>query len=337
MNLTIDIRNGGLGDCWMRLVGFYVASLIKPNVNLKVVVPKPILLASRQAFSSRLNITDNVNSNINITYSSLGLRHLLPKSIKGSRFASPYGRLVIIDWNVWSIKDKLNWSAIVLANNLGLVYTPPLNSLQHYQGYCEIVTLPPFRDIDYFCFETKLLSTAPTIMEALQLAPTSPEYISPASIEKRTVIFPTGTGYQFIPLWWALEYLPDALFAFFHKDPDLVRWSEAGLETVAFYEQPGDLLDLANKSQLAISTDSFPSHFLQYSAQNLVVLLTECPRSRIISPCFRGQVVESMAPCHPCPHLERRGFITCKSGFSECINWKSEAYARNILEIVTTQ
>jgi hypothetical protein len=336
MNLTIDIRQGGLGDCWMRLVGFYVASLIKPKVNIELVVPKPLLLASRQAFSSCLNINDQATSKINFTYSSLGLRHLLPNAIKGSRFASPYGRVVISDWNVWTLKDKLNWAAILFANKLSLVHTPPLNSLKYYQSYSEIVTLPSFRDIDYFSFESKLLSLAPSIMEALQSSPTSPEYSPPSSIETRTVIFPTGTGYQFIPLWWALEYLPNAVYAFFHKDPDLVRWSEAGLETVAFYEQPGDLLDLANKSKLAISTDSFPSHFLQYSASNLVVLLTELPRMRIISPCFRGQVVESIALCHPCPHLERRGFMTCKSGFSECINWKSEAYARNILELATS-
>jgi hypothetical protein len=336
MNLTIDIRQGGLGDCWMRLVGFYVASLINPTANIEVVVPKPLLLASRQAFSSRLNIIDNPTSEINFTYSSLGLRHLLPNAFNGSRFASPYGRVVIRDWNVWALKDKLNWAAIVLANKLALVHTPPLNSLKHYQGYSEIVTLPFFRDIDYYSFESKLLILAPSIMEALQSAPTSQEYSTPSNLETRTVIFPTGTGYQFIPLWWALEFLPNAVYAFFHKDPDLVRWSEAGLETVAFYEQPGDLLDLANKSKIAISTDSFPSHFLQYSAPNLVVLLTELPRKRIISPCFRGQVVESMALCHPCPHLERRGFRTCKSGFSECINWKSDAYTRNILSLVSS-
>jgi hypothetical protein len=336
MYLSIDIRQGGLGDCWMRIVSFYIASLIKPNLEIHLVVPKPLVLASRQAFSSRLVINDCIIDNLDFTYTSLGLRHLIPCSFRGFRFASPYGRIVIRDRNEWSFKDKLNWAAILIADKLGLVYTPPLNSLEFYQGYSEIVTLPPLRDIAYSVFQSQLRCSSLEILKSLQLAPTSPEYSPPTSVDGRVIVFPTGTGYQFIPLGWALEFLPGAVYAFFYKDPDLLRWSDAGLQTIAYYEQPGDILDLANRARLAISTDSFPSHFLQYTALNLVVLLTELPRSRVISPCFLGSVVDSSAPCHPCPHLERRGFPTCKAGFSECINWSSDSYRRRILELANS-
>lgn len=313
----------------MRLIGFYVAAALRPEYKLRLVLPGKLVRVGRHAFADRLDIVEGDHSGA-IIYAVRGLRDLLKPALGGARFASPYGRVVIHDWNRWTPKDRLNSLALAIADATGLVYSPPWSSLQHYQGYSEVVTIRAFRDITPEEFKARLALDYVGIRKRLLEAPRSEEFILPEDLANRTVVFPTGTGYQFIPLDWAKAQLPDAVYAFFHRDPDLVRWREADLRTVPFYTEPGDMIALANAARVTASTDSFPSHFLQYCAPRFVVMLTELPMHRVVSPAFTGPVVPSLAPCYPCPHLERVGFPKCKAGRVACHNWDSPYYANSI-------
>lgn len=329
-SITLDLRVGGLGDNWMRLVGFYVAAALHPDCVIQLILPEKLRRVAQHTFGDRLEILSELGTEKVIVYAVLGIRDLLPDAVRGRHFASPYGRVVINDWNRWTLKDRLNSVALSFCDKIGWVYSPPWESLAHYQGYSEVVTLPVFRKLTIEQFEEQLLKDSSVIKEKLQTAPVSAEFILPEGLASRVVVFPSGTGYQFIPMKWALRHLPDAVYAFFHRDPELELWRAAGLMVVPFYTEPGDMLMLARSASAAASTDSFPSHFLQYGAPRFVAMLTELPRHRIISPAFSGAVIESVAPCHPCPHLERRGFPICKAGHSACLNWESEIYTRRI-------
>jgi hypothetical protein len=329
--ITLDLRIGGLGDNWMRLVGFYVAAALRPEYRLRLVLPAKLVRVGRHAFSDRLDIVEGDQPET-ITYAVRGLRDLLKPALFGARFASPYGRVVINDWNRWTVKDRLNSFALTLVDKVGLIHSPPWASLDHYQGYSEVVTIPAFRSLPVGEFERQLALDYAGIRERLLTAPRSAEFALPDDLTDRAVIFPAGTGYQFVPLEWAKRQMPEAVYAFFHRDPDLVRWREAGLQTIPFYTEPGDMIALASAARVSASTDSFPSHFLQYCAPRFVVMLTELPRHRVVSPAFSGPVVPSLAPCYPCPHLERVGFPKCKAGREACHNWDSSVYANYIHE-----
>jgi hypothetical protein len=331
MNRTIslDLRVGGLGDNWMRLVGFYVAAALRPNFHFRLVVPTKLVAVARHTFSDRLELSDQEHADA-LVYTVLGLRDLIVSVSSGKRFASPYGRVVIHDSGRWNLRDRLNAVAFHICDKANIVYSPPWFSLNYYQGYAEVVTIPAMRDISPEEFSARLISDYYEIRSRLQHAPRSAKFNLPGGLEQKILVFPTGTSRQFVPLEWAQAHLPDAVYAFFHKDPDVESWRSAGMEVVEFYNEPGDMLSLATAAKATASTDSFPSHFLQYCAPRLVVMLTELPRHRVVSPAFGGQVVSSLAPCHPCLHLERNRFPHCKAGHAACLNWQSPQYARMI-------
>lgn len=329
-SLTLDFRVGGLGDNWMRLAGFYVTAALRPSFRFRLVLPGKLVRVATHAFGDRLEILGEAPAEGSVVYAVRGLRDLLPEAVRGQRYASPYGRVVIHDWNRWTVKDRLNSLAYTASDLAGLVYSPPWPSLDHYQGYSEVVTVPELRDLAVGEFEAQLKADAPGIRQRLQDAPLSTEFSLPEGLEDKAVVFPSGTGYQFIPMTWAKKHLPEAVYAFFHRDPELALWRDAGLQVVPFYTEPGDMLALARAARVAASTDSFPSHFLQYCAPRFAVMLTELPRHRVISPAFTGKVIGSVAPCYPCPHLERKGFPRCKAGHAACLNWDSLDYTREI-------
>ena len=333
--LNLDIRVGGLGDNWMRLVGFYAVATLRPATRIRLLLPDKLRRVARHAFGDRLDIVDDVPARGSIVYAVRGLRDLLPAAIRGARYASPYGRTVINDRKIRSLKDRLNVAAYALADWAGLVYSPPWDSLQYYQGYAEIVTLPAFRGLDIDTFVDALRSAYPVLRDRLKTAPCSEGFSVPADISDAAVIFPTGTSYQFIPLDWARFHLPDAVYAFFYRDPEMERWQRAGLRVVSFKTEPGDMIALALRAKVAASTDSFASHVLQSISDKAVIMLTEVPQHRIISPIFSGPVIPSLASCHPCLKCERTSFPTCSAGHVSCINWQMPEYSRLIKQALS--
>ena len=124
--------------------------------------------------------------------------------------------------------------------------------------------------------------------------------------------------------------MPDATYIYFHKDPDAIRFADAGLRTILFQEA-GDIVHLARSARWTVSTDSFPSHLVQFTTSRASILITGSPRKRIVAPTFKGQIIDATAPCHPCPHLEKGAFPLCKAGYAECLNWNDAAYSAAVV------
>ena len=330
--LSVDLRAGGLGDVWMRLAGFHAAAALRPGLRVSAAVPDVLYDIASAGFGGRLEVATEAEAGA-VTYSVRGLRDLLPSALRGRRWAAPYGRVVIRDWNRWRVRDRLNSLAYAGADFCGLVHSPPWDSLAWYQGYSEIVLLPSLRMIKPEEFNCQVAADLPDISRRVARHAAACPVPGPESVDGRVVVFPTGSARQFIPLEWAKAHLGDAVFALHESEPDPGKWRDAGL-AVVIYSTPAQIAALGRRARIALTTDSFPSHVLQYAGAEVVVLITEAARHRVVSPGFTGHVVDAVAPCHPCPHLERRAAPRCKEGHEVCLNWASPVYAAGIREAV---
>ncbi|HLU90742.1 MAG TPA: hypothetical protein VKZ51_12970 [Cyclobacteriaceae bacterium] len=335
-DLYIDSMSGGNGDIWMRLAGFYSASSLVPGVNIHLLIPSFLRNLARVAFGDRLHLSDQEGFPArNLKYTALGIRDLLPGIVKGNRYISPYQRAVIHDKRKREVKDKLNIRLFDLCDYFGWVSVPAWRWITLYQGYLEIIGIKMFRQLSYDDFERQLKADYHSIFARLNGSlPISPELSIPQDFNDHIVIFPTGTGRQFVPVSWAEKHLPDAYYAFFHKDEEAAAYRDRGLKTICFYKEPGDIIFLSQKARWTVSTDSFPSHLLQYSSRRCTITITEVLKSRIISPVFEGKVVNSEVACHPCLHLDRKNHPRCMAGFEECQNWHHPKYTANLLNSI---
>jgi hypothetical protein len=336
--LVIDSTAGGNGDIWMRLVGFYTIAGMLPQLEIRILIPKFLRALAQHTFGDRLVILQDTNEKIRLRYTSLGMRDLVKGFAQGYRYIQPYQRTVANDKKARELKDNLNILLFNCANFFGLVHLPDWKWLPNYQGYTDIIGLGIFKKISYDAFVEQLKADVDSTLTRLQKnVPSSPQLQIPRDLNQSLLVFPTGTSRQFIPTWWAKENLPDAYFAFFYKDKEAVEYKRSGLKTLYFYQEPGDIIKLSHNALWTISTDSFPSHLLQSSCKNCTITLTEVTKSRIISPVFRGKIVNSEAACHPCLHLDRKNHPKCAAGYTECINWKNKIYSKNILNTISSE
>jgi len=330
LGMVINTKSGGNGDVWMRLVGFYtLAGLLKEN-TIKVVVPDFMGRLADLFFGDRLIIVSNVEKS-DYTFSSLGLRHLLHKLVKGQKIILPYHRSVLKDKKKSTWKDRINDFILNLISKTSRILLPPWDALNKYQAFLDVCALPAFKSIEYDLFCNQLEIDRLHFWNKFKGdIPVSFLLDVPEDLSTSVLVFPTGTSRQFMPLWWAKKYLPNAYFAFFHKDKDADNFRSAGLKVIEYFEEAGDIIYLSRIALKTITTDSFPSHLLQFSTNNIVILITEVLKSRIVSPVFKGLVIDAVAPCHPCLHLERKKFPLCQAGRSECINWAMDSYKDSI-------
>jgi hypothetical protein len=217
-------------------------------------------------------------------------------------------------------------------DKFGYIQVPDDNWIEGYQGYLDIIGIKKIRSVSYDSYLNQLATDYPTLLARLESddVPLSLELIFPVDIKENIIVFPTGTSRQYIPVWWAKSNLPDAYYAFFHKDKDAEPYIENGLKIVYFYKEPGDIIALSKAAKKTLTTDSFPSHLLQYATKNCIVTITEVLKSRIISPVFKGQVIENEVNCHPCLHIVKEK--NCAAGYSECLNWRNLFYSQNIIK-----
>jgi len=334
--LFVDSSTGGNGDIWMRLASFYAASALVPEYEIHLLIPPFLRRLARFTFGDRLFITDQEDfPGQHLKYTTLGIKHLMIGILKGDRYISPYQRVVIHDKGKRRAKDWLNISLFNACNYMGWVSVPAWTYITYYQGFLEIVGIKEFRHIAYEDFASQLEADYEVLFARLNGdIPLSKELCIPSDMDENVVVFPTGTSRQFIPVSWAKKHLPHAYYAFFHKDEDAELFRDSGLKTISFYKEPGDIIALSQKAKWTISTDSFPSHLLQYSSRNCTVTITEVLKSRIISPVFKGKVVDSEVSCHPCLHLDRKNHPLCMAGFKECQNWLHPIYTDHILKSI---
>ncbi len=334
--IKIDSSKGGNGDVWMRLVSFYASAALLPDYSFSIIVPEIFKTLSILVFGDRLNIlTDSTTSKDMLVYTNLGIKDLIKPILNGRRFISPYQRAVIQDKKKKEIKDFLNILLFKIVGTFGFVLVPDKKWIPYYQGYLDIVSIKAIEGIEYTNFEKQLKLDFVQLLERLNSKiPISPELHAPSDLCDSVLVFPTGTSRQFIPLWWASNNLKNAYFAFYFKDDEAKEFLKTGLKVIYFYKEPGDIIFLSQKAKWTVSTDSFPSHLLQYSNPRTTIVLTEVLKTRIISPVFSGVVVDSVAPCHPCLHKAKKIHPLCDAGLKECLNWKSKVYTENILKSI---
>ncbi len=331
VKLIIDSRKGGNGDIWMRLISLYSIAALVPKCMITVHIPKFMLALAKHGFTDRLQLTADVPPTKALTYTSLGIRHLLKPILKGHRFIAPYARSVIHDKKKKAIKDYVNKLLYAIADFTGYIQVPADKWINCYQGYLDIIGIKIFRSISYTSFSSQLKKDYTDIRKRLcNHLPVSEQLTLPSDIQNSIVFYPNGTSRQFVPIWWAKENMPGAYYAFFFKDTDALAFIEAGLKVIYFYTEPGDIIELAKHAAWVVSTDSFPSHLLQSAISNCTITITELLPSRVISPAYKGKIADAIAVCHPCLHLDRGNHPVCAAGYTECINWKSAAYTNAV-------
>lgn len=328
--ISIDSTSGGNGDIWMRLVSFYAISLLKPEFKFQIKIPVFIADLATYTFGDRLTIISD-NTECDYTFTSLGIKHMIKDILKGRKFISPYARSVIKDKKKKEFKDLINLVLYNLMDNLGYIQVPEEKWIEVYQGYLDIIGLKKIRSVSYESYVNQLNQDYPILFKKLNSVglPTSPELTIPADLNENIVVFPTGTSRQFIPVWWAKENIPNAYFAFFFKDKEAAVFIKNGLKVVYFYKEAGDIIALSKAAKRTLSTDSFPSHLLQYATSNCVITITEVLKSRIIAPVYKGQVVDNRVACHPCLHIVKT--LNCAAGYKECLNWKNIHYTQDLI------
>lgn len=335
--LRIDISNGGNGDMWMRLVSCYAMAGLLPGLDVGLFVPGFMRGLARHCFGSRLTLVDDPDE-CTIRFTSLGLRDMLSGFRAGDSFVAPYHRSVIHDRGERTWKDSLNITLHNLGQLAGRIHLPPWECINDYQGYMDIAGIRAFSSVSYPAYLRQLRDDYPGHREQLAegVVPTSPELKLPADLAESIIVFPNGTSRQFIPDWWATKHLPDAYYAFFHRDDYAEVFLAAGLKVIFYYKEPGDIVALSHAARWTISTDSFSSHLLQFGTERTTITITEVLATRIVAPVFRGKVVQAVAACHPCLKLERKAYRTCMTGHVDCLNWKSDRYTSHILNSIAT-
>jgi hypothetical protein len=331
--LTIDSSKGGNGDIWMRLVGFYVVQPLLPDLHLRICVPSFLHSLASFTFGDRLEIISGADSNADLLYTNLGIKDLMSSILEGKKFISPYQRSVIRDKKQRSVKDLINIAIFTLADWCNIIQIPAWNAINTYQGFLDIIGIKKLSHVTYKDFVNQLEADSLVIRNKFRGEfPISPELQIPQDLSSKVLVFPNGTSRQFIPVWWAKKYMSNAYYAFFHKDSDAKEFVEAGLHVIYFYKEAGDIIHLSHRAKWTISTDSFPSHLLQYATEKCTITITEVLKERIISPAFKGKVIDAVVACHPCLHLERKAHPLCAAGYSECLNWKDEGYSTAIIQ-----
>lgn len=332
--LTIDSKKGGNGDIWMRLVGFYAVADLLPGLKLRICIPSYFGTLAEFAFGDKLTLVTDNSCKSDLEYTNLGIRHLYRDLLKGKRFISPYQRSVIHDKKKKAFKDYVNTWIFNAADQLGVVQIPAAKWISGYQGYLDIIGIKKLRHISYDDFTRQVEKNHSRLVEKfLTPVPASKDLNMPKDLNEHIVVFPNGTGRQFVPLWWAKKHMPDAYYAFFANDNYAETFKNAGLKTIRFFRSE-DIVRLAQEARWTISTDSFPSHLLQTAMDKCTILVTGTLKGRIVSPAFKGKVVDADATCHPCLHLARDLHPLCAAGHSECINWHMHTYTSNILKSV---
>lgn len=317
----------------MRLLGFYTIAGIRPDLDIQILVPEFLRPLARLTWGDRIKIVDAKTPQMKYSYSTLGIKDLIPGILKGEKYIEPFHKNVIQDKKTKQLKDYVNLFIFDLLDLFGIVNVPPASISKTYHGYLEIVSIKFLRNISWEKYSEQVNKDYPEIFKRLNGdIPLSPELKIPADIRESIVVFPNGTSRQFVPVEWARANFPNAYYALFHKDNEVKEFTDAGLKVIPYYKEPGDIIAIAKDAKWTISTDSFPSHLLQTANERTTVCITEVSLSRVISPGFKGKVVDSEVPCHPCVHLTRN--VPCAAGYMECLNWKNPTYTLNIVNSV---
>ncbi|HEX8607334.1 MAG TPA: hypothetical protein VF679_01695, partial [Pedobacter sp.] len=209
--ITIDSTKGGNGDVWMRLVSFYAFANLMPGLKFRICVPAFLRGLAEFTFGDRIAIVSDFEGKVDLTYTHLGIKDLLKPILSGQRFISPYQRSVIKDKKKKELKDAINTVIFNLADFLGVIQVPDSKYITCYQGYLDVIGIKKLRPMNYERYVEQLLADYPSLVQRqMGNLPISPELTIPDDLPQNVLVYPTGTSRQFVPLWWAVKYMPDA-------------------------------------------------------------------------------------------------------------------------------
>lgn len=324
-SLAIDSRIGGLGDIWMRLMALYTLTRVAGLDRVELAVKGSLVHIARAAFFDRLEVVADPSPHA-VVLTHLGLRHTLGEMARGRRFVYPFFRLNELDRKERTFKSRLNAVLIELVARTGAVRLPRGDRLMEYQGYMEMTALPAFAEIEPAAFATQGAVDLPVVRERMQRA-------IPLRPEVPLMVFPSGSAHQGIPVPWARQYLPNALFVFFDADDFKAEYDAAGLRTETF-RSVEDLLSQAARAQRLLTSESFTSHILQSYRADAVIALTQGSGSRLLFPGFDGLAVPSEAPCCPCRSLARGIQPLCDMGHLFCVTWNHPRFIERLCHAI---
>lgn len=335
--LRLNTRQGGLGDVWMRLVGAYSLAGITTGCSFEVQVPGAFEHLAQACFGDRLRLV-SAHQEADYTYTSLGARSLLPKVASGQRFVTPYSSYVSSESHRSPWADGVNQRVIQLLDAAKLVRSPRPENIHRYQAYSDIEPFARDLGVPFSAFLQQCERDFTLVRGRLQAMQDAAAVLGRQRLNAdktfEVLVFPSGTSRQCMPRAWASANLPKATFAFFHKDALKAEYQAAGLECVDFYADPADMVALAFRAQWSISTDSFASHLLQYLGDRCTILLTELASVRVVSPFFKGRLVQSRPSCYPCRKTVRGPNSSCQAGHVDCLNWTDPAYAASARQTI---
>jgi len=323
--LALDSTVGGLGDVWMRLTALYSLAALNPNVIIRIKIPEHLQATANIAFPDRLELV-TIPLKGAYQFSHLGLRHLLPKILKGERFVCPFIRIMQTERKQTKLKDVVNDTLFTLAGATRRIRQPTVSSVQTYQGFHELSMFKELR-VSYPEFITQMKQDLLEIRTRLRC-----RWPKRKQFQFDALVFPGGSAHQIMPPAWAKSYLPKATFAFFESDPFKLEFEAMGLQTQHF-NSTEELLFLVAAARWILVTDSFPSHIAQSYTASTTVMLTEQVPPRTIHPAFDGSIVQTSAPCAPCKHIAR-GFCRCEAGHEFCVTWSDRAYTEAVITTI---
>ncbi|HEY8965936.1 MAG TPA: hypothetical protein VIM58_05805 [Candidatus Methylacidiphilales bacterium] len=328
-DLFLDGRSGGFGDVWMRLAGLHAAAALRPDLRLRLFLAPELAPLASKAFAGRIDFLPSgaIPPRSARVYTNRGLKNLLPGLLRGVRYAAPLHRVVAGLKGRRDAGARLNALLFTLLDLAGRATVAPASENRCYFGRLESAAIPELRSIPGEALLARIAADFDEVRRNLQAA-LPPAAEAPG---EEVLVFPSGKGHQYMPAGWAALHLPRALFAFHEADGGAAQFEERGLRTARF-ARPEEILLLARGRRRVVSTDSFPSHLLQYGCPDgtLGVVLTITRPETVITPGFRGEVFASTAPCSPCPHRERGAFPLCAQALPACMTWEDAARSARI-------
>jgi hypothetical protein len=331
-NVYIDTQLGGLGDVWMRLSAFYTFAQLRPDCTLHLKIPKSLQNIAMSVFGDRLLfVTEDIP--YGYTYTARGFLDLWKEVLKGKKFIAPYHRIKHAEGKGNWLKKQINNVLMNTCNALGFINLPRWESLHYYQGYMEAEAIPEFKSIRYADFLIQSKKDFQILQDTIKTIFQNTDVSAFPDLRNATVVFPSGTAHQYMPVEFAVKELPNALYFFHAKDTDQQAFKEAGLSVFSFHTAE-EIAAIGLHAKISIATDSFPSHIIQYCPSYSILTLAEVPGTRTVSPHYPGIKIESQAPCCPCLHTEKKGFPLCEAGFTSCLTWKQDGYVKQLKSAV---
>lgn len=326
-DMRIDSKASGLGDAWMRFIALATLSKLR-HTERHVIYPPAILVPlAREVFSDYFDVASEGESDIEMHY--LGLRHILPRLLKGKNCYSPFYWILRSARRRVTLKDRLNDAAFLIASSVLPLSIPEQRHVYQYQGFMEMQGLYPFRSVEFAEFAAAISDVLPCVKQKLQ------SLFPPATSRYRDLVFPSGSAHQIMPPEFAMVHFPEAQFAFYERDPDAEQFRRIGLSVVNFGRPPEDVVRLIAGARRTFSTDSFSSHLAQTWRDDCYVLLTEQKAEMVVLPGFpETQIVRSAAPCHPCRHKVRLNQSSvCDAGLYYCCTWNLPDYIERVNKV----